>query len=173
MSLTAEQQQELDFFAAWQRIEDSLPALFELVVVKTAAGSMDWDWLEPLGDRKYFAENFGRTAFWMSEADFHRLAPRGVAEHLRPLDEEYNTRRLERFQMSTGVAKAVLEYAPNCVDAVGELDVSLVDPDDLDRQLAAMEATPLLVLEAPTSWPTIECSLPEQPLAVGFDHPNA
>jgi hypothetical protein len=165
MDMNAEQtKQQFAFFAAWRKITESQPKLFELVVIKSFAGTMDWDWLEPASDRMYFAENFGPTEYWMTAADFQRLAPTGVAEHLRPVDEESNTRRLERLQKVTGVAETVLEYAPN--------EYTFIDLDAvLERQMTAPTLTdePLNELK----FPVIDTDLPEVPVQFGFDHPNA
>jgi hypothetical protein len=165
MDMNAEQtKRQFAFFAAWRKITESQPKLFELVVTKSFAGTMDWDWLEPAGDRAYFAENLGPTEYWMPAADFLRLAPAGVAEHLRPVDEESNTRRLERLQKVTGDAEAVLEYAPNTFTFV-----------DIDAVLNAQANAPALdvMIHDDPKFPVIDTNLPEVPIQFGFDHPNA
>ena len=112
----------------WELFETSKPALFQIVVTKTKAGTMSLDWLEPVGGDEgawegvaCFSEENGPVKFWMAQDLFERVAPPWALAHLEPLSEEAIIERTRRHRLFTSASEAVLEF-PELDTIPGEFD---------------------------------------------------
>lgn len=106
-----------EFLKYWEMFETSQPALFQIVVVKTKAGTMSLDWLEPVGGDEgawegapCFSEANGPVKFWMAQDLFERVAPPWALAHLEPLSEEAIIERVRRHRLFTSASEAVLDF---------------------------------------------------------------
>lgn len=117
-----------EFLKYWELFETSKPALFQIVVTKTAAGTLSLDWLEPVGADEgawegvaCFSEENGPVKSWMAQDLFERVAPPWALAHLEPLSEEAIIERTRRHRLFTSASEAVLEF-PELDTIPGEFD---------------------------------------------------
>ena len=88
-----------EFLSSWNWYHKTPPEIYEIVVVKTPGGALDYDWLEPGRSLKKgehgnenearFGHNKGTVQFWMSCENFDRYAPEWAKQKLGSLPVKY------------------------------------------------------------------------------------
>lgn len=90
------------------------PALHEVVVVKTPAGVMSYDWMQVAGNHgmAFFSENHGVPHLWMPKDVFEAEAPEWARGSVEPLTEDALTNLARLKQATPVVAEPTPEYQP-------------------------------------------------------------